>query len=280
MHTSTESDPGATASGEPGWQQLAGAMLWRARTEGFASIFAYPIGMIAMAVVIGVVTFNAPRENVPSFPSGGPYGTTADGLPMQLALMMAPALLVLAVTIGTGRMVQSVVGSESATGTFEMLLAQGFRPRQLATAVIVLVACGTALLWVAATVTVTVLLLVLDSLADAHTQLSPGYATLLVAMPLLVAASGGFLSIALGFSSPTLTQPAQQGMVSGTGNLVGTIATLPGLIMLIAVVSVSGLGWGTTVVLGLTAGLTVLICGASIWIMTHRFGYEGVLRSV
>lgn len=262
----------------PGWRDLAGGLIWRARAEGFAGIFAYPFALVGFVVVLGAVSLWGHSGNLPEVPVGGPFGVHSRGAGMNLAVLAAPGLLTLGISIGAGRTAQSLIGSESSTGTFEMLLAQGFGPRGLARAVLAVVLAVVAALWLAMTAVSAGLIGLLNTLSGAHLHLTGWYLAMTLALPPLTAASGTCLAAAVGFAAPAWTQPAERGVAGGAGGVVGTLAALPGIANTVVVLAIAG----RISALG-QFGLGLLMAAAAAatgwWVIRSRFGYDGMLRS-
>lgn len=263
---------------KPDWRMLAKALVWRARTEGFSAIFAYPFGLLAFLIAISAVSLWTKTGDLPTVPVGGPFGVRSQGFTMSIALLGLPGLLTLGVSVGGGRTVQSVIGSESATGTFEILLAEGFQPKDLAKATLAVVSMATGVLWTSMTSLAALLLLTLDIATHAHLHLSASYVVMSLILPPILALAGTCLAVALGFASPTLTQPAQRGMTGGTGAVIGTIAALPGIAMTAVSFSLGGRVSALSE-LGIGLGLSLVLAAGSWWVMRYKFGYNGLLRS-
>lgn len=273
-------DPGVRGSRPPAadWRHLAGALMWRARREGISAIFGYPFGLLCFIVLVTTASLWHDDGAAATMAVAGPYGVLTHGVGMSVAVLGVPGLLIMGLSIGGGRCVESLIGSEASTGGFEILLAHGFRPRDLARATIGVVAAAIGVLWIALTAACAVLLGVLDALTHARLRLTVSYVAMTLLLPAVVAIAGAFLAIALGFVSPTLTQPAQRGIAGGTGAIIGTVAVFPGLLMTLVALLLAG-HLDAVAVLGIGVLLALVLAAATFRLIRRRFGYEGMLRS-
>ncbi len=265
----------------PSRHTLYRALVLRARREGFAAIFGYPLSLTGFLVLImGFAAFRPDLANVPTLPPGGVLGLQVTDLRMAFGLLAAPAVLVVGTAIGAGRSVQSLVGAGATSGEFETWLGSGLTLRDIVEAVLGLVATALLAIWTVASALVVASLLAVRAVLDPTAHLPALYWVLLLAVPLLLGLSGTSLAVALAFARPQLLHPAERGMVHGTGNAVGSAAVLPGLVVMVLLLVGASHGMSTAGLVAVSAAIAAVLFAAGLVIAVRGTSPEGFVSSL
>ena len=235
------------------------ALIWRARREGYALIFAYPL---LTTVIVGAAMVFAAHDpslaNVPAVPVSGQFGVTTHDARMALAVASAPMLLMLGTALGGGRCVQSLVGAEATNGAVELWLADGLDAADVVRAVWYAIATAVGAIWAATTVLVCAALGAVALLLGTGVHPTASYAALLLLAPLVLALAGTLMAVGLAFARPRLVQASERGIARGTGNVVGTLAAAPGFAVTVLVIVGSDHGTSAGALTACAAALTVV----------------------
>jgi hypothetical protein len=259
--------------------ELVAALAWRTRREGLGSLLS-PLAILA--VVIGTTSV------LPALAGGDlngagsltgyarQVGASTNAAQVGSVLQFAPGELAMALSIGAGLIVRSLVGSEASRGALEMILASRYSPRTLVTSVLVFAGTLSSALWVAMGLLTLGWIAVVTAVYGASLHLSAAYLGLLLAVPLLTAWSGAALSVTLSMMAPRLVQPGQAG-IAGSGGAAGSVSVIPGLVVLLVTAVGHSVGIGQ-LLLWTGLGALVLTVG-SVAFVSARFRVEGILEA-
>ncbi len=265
----------------PSGRTLYRALVLRARREGFAAIFAYPLLVTGfVTVAMGFAATHPDMANVPPIPPGGVFGLHVQDVRVALGLLLAPAVLVMGTCIGGGRCVQSLIGAQATSGEFETWLGSGLTLRDVVGAVLGLIATAVVAIWVVVSILVGAVLLWARAALDPAASLPALYWVMLLAVPLTLGLSGATLAVALAFARPRLLQPAERGMMHGTGNAVGSIAALPGIAVMVLFIFGASQGMSVLALIAAAAAVVVLLLVAGLVVALRFTSAEGFVSSL
>jgi len=261
---------------------LTRALLWRARREGFASIFVMPL--ILALVFSGLTIYTAWRANLARVvvPLGGvvlgvhvPAGN--GGQVMSLTLM--PAIFLIGLGMGGGLLVQAMLGSEVTSGSFELWLSR-LSPRQMATSLLRTALTGLAMVWCFLLVLVCVLWGVLHLSPAGAPSFTVAYLALVLLLPVALGVAGVSAAVGVTLFNPKLASITARGIAHGTGSVITLIAILPQVIMLFIVIFLGRTGVSIWLIGGIGLALAVILAGIAVYLGATKLSRDQIVSSL
>lgn len=259
---------------------LLGALLWRAKQEGFRYLLAgFLPCLVALCALIVPVLLGGGINGATTFADyGARYGAHADSIGIGEMLIEGPGLIALCSAIAVGLIVRNLVGSEASRGGIEALLAGPYRPGAIMTALLSYVAGLAIGYWAVMTTLTAAVLALIDHTSGANLSLTAGYLSLVLILPLLAAWSATSLSLLVNLLYPRLAQSGSIGLNMGGGGLATGAAILPALAVFLAfTIWTPHLAPG--LLLAIAGSATAAIALASTVVVTYRFRPDAVLES-
>ncbi|MCL2491005.1 MAG: hypothetical protein FWF36_09875 [Propionibacteriaceae bacterium] len=258
---------------------LTSALIWRARKEGFGSIFVTPA---VLAVLFGVITVTASLASGPG--SSASAGQSVLGVPItstgQMAgLMLLPMIFLVGLGMGGGLCAQALLGSEITSGSFELWLSR-LGPRAIATGLFKAAVAGLLAIWVMLVVIGGAFFGILATLPSGPLPVNLPYVLFCLLLPLLLGLAGVAASIGITLMNPKLASANARGIAHGTGAIVTLIAVLPQLIAVLVVVILGRTGTSLIVIGGIGVAIAVIAAAVAIVLGAFRLSRDQIVSSL
>jgi len=257
---------------------LTSALIWRARKEGFSSIFVTPA---VLAVLFGVITTIA---SMASGSGGASGGESVLGVPItstgQVAgLMLLPMIFLVGLGMGGGLCAQALLGSEITSGSFELWLSR-MGPRAIAAGLFKAAVAGLLAIWVMLIVIGGAFFGILAVLPSGPLPVNLPYVLFCLLLPLLLGLAGVAAAIGITLMNPKLASANARGIAHGTGAIVTLIAVLPQLIVVLVVVVLGRTGASLIVISGIGVAIAVIAAAVAIVLGALRLSRDQIVSSL
>jgi len=259
---------------------LTSALIWRARKEGFSSIFVTPA---VLAVLFGVITAIAllasgPAQNGPS------TGGTVLGVPItnpgqMTGLMLLPMIFLVGLGMGGGLCVQALLGSEITSGSFELWLSR-IGPRTIATGLFKAAAAGLLAIWIMLIVIGGAFYGILASFPSGPLPVNLPYVLFCLLLPLALGLAGEAAAIGITLMKPRLASANARGIAHGTGSVITLIAILPQMIVVLVLVFLSRTGASLLIIGGIGVAIAVIAAAIAIVLGATKLSRDQIVSSL
>ena len=244
---------------------LASALIWRARKEGFSSIFVTPA---VLAVLFGVITTIALMASGSGTSSSETVlGVKINSSGQMAGLMLLPMIFLVGLGMGGGLCAQALLGSEITSGSFELWLSR-MGPRAIAWGLFKAAVAGLLAIWAMLIVIGGAFFGILAVLPSGPLPVNVPYVLFCLLLPLFLGLAGVAASIGITLMNPKLASANARGIAHGTGAVITLIAVVPQLIVVLVVVVLGRTGasllliGGIGVVIAIVAAAIAIVVGA------------------
>lgn len=218
----------------PSTRSLARAYLWRTSKERKFQLlrFLLPYGGVLLLVFMPRINGNdAGTNGLEVMAEAGyangiaePYAANIGG-----AIQMVPLLAGFLAGIGAAAVTHTFLSTQQTRGEVEILLAAGYRTKDIATAVIGLSVILATLLWTTTMILGTALIAITLAAHSLTIAPDPWYLVLFIVLPLVTAICSATTTCALCCAAPTFALPSGGNVTGGRGP-VAAVGMTPGIL--------------------------------------------------